>query len=440
MKRTIIVLAVAITMLIFINCGPATGVKEDQIVETKKIEKVEAPKENKALTDADKMDIAKYSSYAQTKKKQKKYREMISYINQIFDLDPNFQYAKDILLFWRGGGYEELGIADSALADYENFLLIRPDYEAALVKLDYIYATTDELDKAIEVTLKLSELKPDDNDLNKKLGKYYFQKVQKLKEENEEDPEIPELAETAIEYFEKYVEINPDDEEINTLSTQLTAVFMDKDVLIEKYMSNLEKNPEDYSTMTKLGEIYYKDGLNDKANELFEKVLQNNPNDLKIIKRLIRINKNNVSKAITYNLKAIELEPDNENYNLSLAKLYKEKNQFTKARSECKKSISKNPNNKNAYKIWAQIYTAAVVACETEIQYEDKLVFIIAYGLFEQSGDTRRLHSMKEGGQVPSKMDYFQNKSITAPTRDCYKWINMEWEEAKYIEKYIKGL
>ncbi|MDA3884330.1 MAG: hypothetical protein PF638_01930 [Candidatus Delongbacteria bacterium] len=439
MKRIIFVMTVTLAMTFLISCGPQAGVKEDKIVEVKKVKKVEVV-ENKALTDKDKMNIAKYSSYTQTKKKQKKWREMIAYINDIFEIDPNFQYSKDILLFWRGNGYEELGIADSALIDYERFLEIRPDYESVLIKLDYIYATSDELEKAIEVTLKLSELKPDDNELNKKLGKYYFQKVQKLKEENSEDEEIPELAELAIEYFEKYVEINPDDEEINNLSTQLTAVFMDKDVLIEKYLSNLEKNPDDFKTMGRLADIYYKDGMNEEAEKLYAKVHTSNPKSLKVITKLIRINKNNISKSISYNKKAIELDPDNENYNLSLAKLYKEKKQFSKARSECKKALNKNNNNNNAYKIWAQVYTAAVLACETEITYEDKLVFAIAYGLFEKSGDTRRMHSMKEGGQVPSKMDYFQNKSTDKPTRPCYKWINMEWEEAKYIETFIKTL
>ena len=438
MKNITVILIAAIAMMLLINCGPQTGVKEDSIVETKKVEKTETVTENKVLTDKDKMNIAKYSSYAQTKKKQKKWREMLSYINNIFEIDPNFQYAKDILLYWRGTGYEELSISDSALVDYERFLEIRPDHEGVMIKLDYIYVTSDELEKAIDISLRLLELKPDNNDLNKKLGKYYFKTIQKLKEENEDDPEIEEIATITIEYFEKYLEVNPDDEEINNLSTQLTALFMDKDVLIEKYLANIESHPEDYKTMGKLADIYYKDGMNVEAEKLYVKVHTANPKDLKVIKKLIRINKNNISKAISYNKKAIALDTDNESYNLSLAKLYKEKKLFTKARSECKKAIRKNKNNKNAYKIWGQIYTSAITACETDIQYQDKLVFTIAFGLFEKSGDTRRLHSMKEGGQVPSKMDYFQNKSIEKPTRECYKWINMEWDEAKYIEKFIK--
>ena len=433
-------MTVALAMTFLISCGPQAGVKEDKIVETKKVEKAEVVAENKVLTDKDKINIAKYSSYAQAKKKQKKWREMLGYINNIFEIDPNFQYAKNILLYWRGTGYEELSISDSALVDYERFFEIRPDHEGVMVKLDYIYVTGDELEKAIEIALKLSELKPDDNELNKKLGKYYFKTIQQLKEENEEDPEIEEIATITIEYFEKYLEINPDDEEINNLSTQLTALFMDKEVLIEKYLANIETHPEDFKTMGKLADIYYKDGMNAEAEKLYEKVHTADPKNLKIIKKLVRINKNNISKAISYNKKAIALEPDNEIYNLSLAKLYKEKKQFSKARNECVKALRKNKNNKNAYKIWAQVYTASVVACETEITYEDKLVFIIAYGLFEKSGDTRRMHSMKEGAQVPSKMDYFQNKSTDKPTRKCYKWINMEWKEAKYIDKFIKTL
>ncbi|NOR44492.1 MAG: hypothetical protein GQ534_02815 [Candidatus Delongbacteria bacterium] len=439
MKNIIFVMTVTLAMTFLTSCGPQAGVKEDKIVETKKVEKVEAV-ENKVLTDKDKMTIAKYSSYSQAKKKQKKWREMLGYINNIFEIDPNFQYAKDILLYWRGTGYEELGVSDSALVDYERFLELRSDHEGVMIKLDYIYATSDELEKAIDISLKLAELDPENNDYNKKLGKYYFKTIKQLKEENEDDPEIGEIAEITIEYFEKYLEINPDDEEINNLSTQLTALFMDKEVLIEKYLANIEKNPEDVKTMGKLADMYYKDGMSAEAAKLYVKVHVADPKNLKIIKKLIRINKNNISKAIIYNKKAIELDSDNESYNLSLAKLYKEKKLFSKARSECKKALKKNRNNKNAYKIWAQVYTASVVACEADITYEDKLVFTIAYGLFEKSGDTRRMHSMKEGGQVPSKMDYFQNKSTEKPTRRCYKWINMEWDEAKYIGEFIKTL
>jgi len=406
----------------------------------------EVKKEKIPLTDSQKNDINKFSSFSQTKKQQKKFRDMVEYINQIIAIDPDFDHAKNILLFWRGQGYEELGLRDSAKADYERFSLLKPDHPQVLIQLDYIYVTEGKIDKAIGIAERMIELdradttKERDFTLLKKAGKYHYQLAENLKVEDPDDPEIEENAVAAIEYFEEYIESNPEDEEINNLLTFLISKFLDQQALKVKLENNLKSNPSDSRTIERLASIYYDEGNTQKASEMLEKVLESNPNDLKAVKKLIKINKNNIERSIFYNQKAIKLDPANEIYNINLAKLYTEKKRFSDARAECTRALAKNSRNINIYKTWAAIYSESIGACETGIDYQDKLVFVIAYGLFEKSGDTRRTHAMKESGQVPSKSDYFTNNKIRLPSRECYKWINVEWEEVKYIETYLKSL
>jgi tetratricopeptide (TPR) repeat protein len=303
-----------------------------------------------------------------------------------------------------------------------------------------MYVTNGNIEKAIETAEKMIELDKEDKTLLKKIGKYNFQYAENLKAEDPNNPEIEEYATRAIENFEEYIEHYPEDEEINNLLTFLISKFLDQQALKIKLENNLQKNPDDAKTIERLAAIYYDEGNAGKASELLEKLLEKHPDNLKALKRLIRITKNNIDKAITYNKKAMVLDEANETYNINLAKLYTEKKRFAEARTECVRALSKNSKNTNIHKAWASVFTESIGACEIDIEYQDKLIFVIAYGLYEKAGDTRRTHAMKESGQVPSKSDYFTNKSTRLPIRECYKWINTEWEEVKYIEKFLNSL
>jgi tetratricopeptide (TPR) repeat protein len=446
MKKLSVLMFAACAFFSLISCGPQSQtVKENVLLADASDEvRTEAKNEEKTeivpLTDAQKQDINKYSSYAQTRRQQKKSREMIEYINQIFAIDPDFQHARDILLYWRGSGYDELGIRDSALADYEKFSQIKPDHAQVLVTLDYIYQTDGRIDKAIDTVKRMIELDKEDKTLLKKAGRYHYQLAEKLKADDQNDPEIEENANYAIEYFEEYIEHVPEDEETNNLLTFLISKFLDQNALKLKLENNLKTNPDDAKTIEKLASIYSDEGNNEKAAGMLEKLLEKQPNNLKAIRKLIKINKNNIEKAISYNLRASRIDEGNEIYNINLAKLYSEKKRFEEARSECVKAQKKNPKNINVLKAWAAVYSESIGACNINIEYQDKLVFVISYGLYEKSGDTRRLHAMKESGQVPSKSDFFTNNKIRLPSRECYKWINTEWEEVKYIETFLKAL
>ncbi|MFO7811148.1 MAG: tetratricopeptide repeat protein [Candidatus Delongbacteria bacterium] len=442
MKTRCFLLAVLTAFLVITSCAPSTQtVKDDKLKEEPgQVSEAKQTKEKVELTDEMKYEINKNSSFAQSKRQQKKYRDMVEYINKIIEIDPEFEHARDILLYWRGGGYEELGLRDSAITDYENFSEMRPDHSQVLIKLDYMYATSGEIEEAIDVVHRMIDIDDEDKSLYKKLGTYHYQMAEELRENDPDDPEIEEHALAAIDALETYTEHFPDDEETSDLLTYLVSKFLDREAYKLRLEENLRLNPDDSKTIERLSSIYYDEGQSERCAELLEELLEKKPDDLKAIRRLIRIYRNDVNKAIAYNKRAMQLDPDNEAYNISLAKLYSEIQRFADARAECIKARSKNPKNSNIYRTWASVYTSSIAACSNVIEYQDKLVFTIAYGLYKKAGDTRRTHAMKESGQVPSKSDFFTNKSTRLPKRECYSWINPEWDEVDYIETYLKTL
>ena len=86
-------------------------------------------------------------------------------------------------------------------------------------------------------------------------------------------------------------------------------------------------------------------------------------------------------------------------------------------------------------------------------KYNDKLVFIVAYGLYERASNSsdpqvrndgiRAMNSLKSTILETEKMveDWFQyeyNKEGTVrPYKFDYKWIEKDWPEVKYINTYL---
>lgn len=435
-KVILVFVALAFSTFVFQGCGEKNLVKAEKRVEIKKKKVVT----KKTLSKADIMEIRKAQMYASSAKKQKNWKKLIRKTSIAINLDPEFKTAKKFMVYWRALGYEALGKADSAKIDFEKFHALDPSDKSVAKKLEYIYSSNNEIDKAIAMCKKLIKLEPENNLYFKKIGLYYYSRVKSILEDDPESDEVKEDAEKSIEWLSKYNEKNSTDSEINNLLTALIKKYQDLSVLKAKYEKNLAQNPDDVNTMLKLAKIYMDENKQSAAEKLLLKIHKVKPNDILTLRMLIKINKSNVSKSIKYNKMAEKVDNSNEIYNINLAKLYRSQKKYVAARAQCKKALAKNPNKKSIYKSWARIYTDAVANHSGGIEYQDQLVFAIAYGLYKKAGDIARMHSMKDSGQVPSKMDYYSNKTVKRPTRKAYRWMNKNWNEVKYIDKYIKTL
>ncbi len=115
-----------------------------------------------------------------------------------------------------------------------------------------------------------------------------------------------------------------------------------------------------------------------KAEELFQKCLEKDPNDAATLFELSKIHsaKNNFEDALEFAEKAVEISPDNEWYKLYLASLYKKNNEFLKAAEIYDNLITSDPDNINNYQnlafsyIYAEKYAKAI---ETYNIIEDKI-------------------------------------------------------------------
>lgn len=377
-------------------------------------------------------------SFANTKRKHKDYREALSLYEELFALDPELKLASELNIKYRAECYEELGILDSAKIFYEEYLVRKPDNTGIIKKLEFMYISEGDLEGAIELNKRLMESDEDKAKYLKKIGDLYWQIAQNFKMEDEEAPEVAENEKLALEVYNKYIEINPNDPDVDKKAIYLTKKHMDTQALKDKYEEALAKDPEDFKTMERLAHIYYDENNISKAKEYYEKIYANSADNINVIKRLIRIHANNKSKAIELNRKAIELEPSNDTFNLNLGRIYLDNKQYKAARSQALEALRKNRGNKRAYKLWGDVYAQSIADCAAEIKYNDKLVYIIAYGLYKKGGYDRQANVMAQAEQVPTKADYFVNKSLTRPSGKCYKWIDLDWNEVSYIDEFLK--
>jgi len=383
-----------------------------------------------SLTDKQILEIKKNQSMGREKKRQKRYRPAIKYLQKVIKSDPEFKVAKSTCMYWLGQSYENLDIKDSAKTCYERYHQLKPTHVNVLRKLDYYYACDKLFEKAAEVSKKLLALDPENKSLVKKVGDYYLQHKKGM------------YVDSALVWYKKYLQLNPDDDDVSKRVVFLMGKSSggDKKDLQKKYESMLNNNPDDLLVLKKLGVLYFQKGETEKAGNLLYRLYELSGADGEHIRMLLNIYGQDEEKAERLNISAGKMEPDNDKYDRNLALLYLGRKAFEKARKHCLIALKKNPESNDIYKIWGDIYIAAVLESNGDVDYQDKLVYLIAFGLYEKGGCTRVKNGLKVNNQIPSKSDAFINKNIKRPIRKDYSWINKQWPEVMYIDTYLKTL
>ena len=382
------------------------------------------------LTSEQNYELRKSQSFGREKKRQKKYRQSIGYLQNVIKIDPDFKVAKPIVCYWLGQCYESLEQRDSALVFYEKYQKLNPAHENVLRKLAYYYGEEKEFDKAADIAKILLNKNTQNFELMKEIGDYYFQ----WKKGNYKD--------SALVWYKKYLKKNPGDKNVSQKLVFLMEKSSggDKLDLQKKYERMLKSNPEDLLVLKKLGRIYYKNGRKELAGKLLSKVYEKSEADLEIIKMLLNIFSQNEEKLEQLNISASKLAPENDRFDKKLAMIYLNKREFRKARKYCLSVLAKNPEAKDIYKIWGDIYVGAVLESRGDVDYQDKLVYLIALGLYEKGGEVRMASSLKLNNQIPSKSDFFINKKNNRLQKKNYSWIDKNWNEVKFIDKYLQKL
>lgn len=171
---------------------------------------------------------------------------------------------------------------------------------------------------------------------------------------------------------------------VNTATQGVDALFMNSDaakceVLVEAFDSRFKESPDDVDLVKKIVRVLDKKGCTD--TELYENaavaLYPLEPSELAAYNLAkLKAKKGKNKEAIEYFDKAIEMaEVDTMKaiYSYEAAKIYKELNQYSKARSYSYKATELNPNFGTPYVLVATLYAATANQCGNA--FESSCVF-----------------------------------------------------------------
>ena len=158
--------------------------------------------------------------------------------------------------------YDDNGLTDKAIEEYQIAIRLKPDYADAHNNLGVAYYNKGLTDKAIEEYQIAIRLKPDYIEAYYSLGAAYKDKG---------------LTDIAIEYYRIALRINPDNADAHI---NIANAYDDKDMTdkaIEHYQIALKLNRDDPSAHYNLGVAYERKGLLDEAIKQYQTALRLNP-------------------------------------------------------------------------------------------------------------------------------------------------------------------
>ena len=381
-------------------------------------------------------EIKKNTSFAVTKYKQKKYRSAMNYFEKVLKLDPEFKVVPFSILDKQARCYKELGLNDSAMIAYEKLNQLDPENIIAKQNVEYKYVKNEDFSKAAELSKKLAENNPDEPVHWKNAGDYLFRENNFKKNMN-----------NILKYYQNYFKKKFDNETIKKIiSLSKVKLNEGQSKLIINILESIIKNGSEDIEIKRILAKYYIDSHPDKIDTAMAYLIEiekKHPNDIKVKRSLVEAytNKRDFEKALEYAEKILQIDeldyPFND-YN-AYTKLCIELKKFRSARNKVNEGLEKY-NDSSFNKILAKIYNASASSGQEELKYNDKLVFLIAFGLYNDSNELSTAAKLKASGLLPSKSDYFINKDKLSPTGNNYKWINKDWNEVKYIKTYLGKL
>ncbi len=399
-------------------------------------QQVAPKKEEPSITPEERMMmIKKYRSFAYQAWKNKDYEKACRHLDtvRVYDID----HTETIYRSWADCFYN-LGKLDSVLVAYEEGIKYFPDDDYLRNSLAIMYLNEGRIEEAIEQQIESIRIKPDDSNYIRSLADLY------LKIED---------YDKVIETLQRLAELKPDDAVLNQELLNLIKAQRDPEEFLKELAEAVKNFPDDPPRRFAYASGLLDQGQNEKAAEQFVIYTKAKKDDVKGWRGLAKARDNlaQYEQAISAHRKVVDLEPGALKEMVSIGQNYLALKRLLDARSWAQKALAKNPNFGPAWMLMGDVYSKAadVQAGETP-KYNDKLVFVIAYGLYERAANSPDPRARSQGDRemriltgselVPTKEDRFMHMRETRPTGEVYKWINHDWNEVKYIDKFLKKL
>jgi pentatricopeptide repeat protein len=200
--------------------------------------------------------------------------------SEINELKKKLEENPDSLVFAPlADAYRKQGILDEAFNTCKKGLEKHPNYTSARVVLGRIYLAQEKIEQALVEFKKVLETDPENLMAHSLLGEIYVSRGD---------------HQAAIEEYQKILTLNPDDDETQDALKQAiekAAGEQKQNKPIQKEISNSEKKipPKESTASLTIADLYLKQGHFDKAIEVFQELLANDPQNLMLRQKLAEV-------------------------------------------------------------------------------------------------------------------------------------------------------
>ncbi|MBM3327037.1 MAG: tetratricopeptide repeat protein [Calditrichaeota bacterium] len=349
----------------------------------------------------------------------------------------DIEHKKNIYRVW-ADCFVRQGALDSALFAYEEGIKLFPDDENLRLSLAIMYRNQGRFADAIVQQKEALRIKPDDARYLTDLEALY---------------EAAEDWANAIATLETLVKLQPNDKDLRQRLIDLKRARQSPEEYLSELRKTVEQFPEDWSARFNYATVLLERKDSREAAIQFDIYTKNRPEDVEGWRRLAQALDNLAewNGAIAALKKVVELQPKSAPDITAVSSNYLNLGQSGEARRWGARAIEAEAGYGPAYIVMADVYfKCADATAKDNPRYIDKLVFAIAYGLYEKAAASSEPQARSDGERgmriliqselVPSKEDKFMNSRTTRPTGKAYEWIDTNWPEVQYIDKYLNKL
>lgn len=297
-----------------------------------------------------------------------------------------------------GSVYQAMGNFTKALDIFKNTVLVMdPQDKDTFIFMSAIYGKSKEFDLAIASLETAVDIDPNDYQIFNNLGAAYSEKGE---------------TDLSIRFFKKAIQLNGNSEDL--FYNLGTAYYNSDDFLkaILAYSKAIEINPNSISVYNKIIQSYYKINQPQKAKQYLQELTQlqpNNPNWPLQLARLHRQQKNweaakaSLNQALQMNQKevletlkkACKDEPNNAETHIELGRAYQQLQRWGKALNSYERALKLDPNNTIALNLMGNVYTSKG-STHIAIEYYQKSLAINAKGDYVHLKIGKAYYEIKE--------------------------------------------
>ena len=264
-------------------------------------------------------------------KNSENQQAQIEYLRRAIDMNKNDVGVRKML----AAIYEQAGIVEKAIAQYNDILALKPDDVSALSGLLKCYVRTRDYDKAINTGMKLLRINPRDASAFANIGYAYGNKG---------------AWEKAIVNYKESLQLNPDDTLVRFRLGEAYEKANNLKDAVEQYKLVLTKAREAENVKIALAGAYLRAGNYDESIRLYKEVIAKQPRNASAYANLglAHGGKGQWKEEIENYKKAISLNPKDPVVHYNLASAYEKRNQDQDASREYQTVLKINPGDLEA--------------------------------------------------------------------------------------------